>query len=538
MLSEQHPRSVVHARHGMVAAAHPLAVDTGLDILKQGGSAVDAAIGVNAALGFLEPFMCGVGGDLFAMVWDAGAKKLYGLNGSGPCPSGMTIDAASPEPDGTIPLHSQHSWTIPGCVDAWIELHETFGRLPMASILAPSVRAAREGEPVPRIIAATWAEAGKGLKDMPGFADTYLPGGRAPREGEVFRNEALAKTYERIAREARSFYTGEIARAIESFSAQNGGFLTVADLSAFHSEWAEPISTTYRGVTVHEMPPNGQGLAAIEMLNILENFDLRSLGRDSPELWHLLVEAKKLAFEDAAKYYADPAFAKIPVGGLACKVYAKERAALIDGKKAARHVAAGTPVHEHGDTTYLAVADAEGNMVSLIQSLFHGFGSGYVVEGFALQNRGALFNLDPSHPNSLQPGKRPFNTIIPAFATRDGEPWLAFGVMGGSMQPQGQVQVLVNILDFGMDLQQAGDEPRFHHVDSSQPTGTPMTDGGLLLLEPSVPAGLRKALEQKGHRVQVGGSAFGGYQAIARDPATGVYSGATESRKDGLAMGY
>ena len=532
-----HRRSVVHARNGMVAAAHPLAVNIGLDILKAGGSAVDAAIAVNAALGFLEPMMCGVGGDLFALVWDAKAKKLHGINASGPAPSSLTIDKVKPEPDGTIPLRSPYAWTVPGCVDGWFRLHERFGRLPMAELLAPAIRAARQGEPVPRVIADAWAEQ-VSLRDKPGFEETYLPSGRAPREGEVFRNEALASTYARIARDGRdAFYKGPIAQAIEAFSAQHGGFLTVKDLAAFHSEWVEPIATTYRGVTIHELPPSGQGLAALQILNILENFDLRSLGRDSAELWHLMVEAKKLAFADRARYYADPALAEVPVQHLLSKEYAEQRAAMIDSNRAALRIEPGKSPIAKGDTTYLCVADSEGNMVSLIQSVFWEFGSGYAVEGFALQNRGALFNLDSKHANALQPGKRPFHTIIPAFASRDGQPWLAFGVMGGSMQPQGHAQVLINLIDFDMDLQQAGDAPRFRHSESSQPTGTTMTKGGVLLLEASVPASIREALAGKGHRIQIGGS-FGGYQVIARNLETGVYAAATESRKDGCAMGY
>lgn len=533
-----HRRSVVHAKHGMVAAAHPTAVTIGLDVLKAGGSAVDAAIAMNAALGVVEPMSCGIGGDLFALIWDAKSETLYGINASGPAPSGLSIDKIRPEPDGTIPLRDPVAWTIPGCVDGWYRMHERFGRLSMSKLLEPSIGAARDGAPVSRVIAGYWQKS-LALKDKPGFAEVYLPGGRPPREGALFRNPALAETYQRIAADGRdAFYRGQIADAIQAFSKKHGGYLTTEDLSAFRSEWIEPISTTYRGVRVYELPPNGQGLAALQMLNILETFDLKKVGRSSPQFWHLLVEAKKLAFADRARYFADPAYTDVPIERLNSKAYARSRAALIDPGKAAPSVAHGEAAIEHGDTTYLCAADRDGNMVSLIQSNFYGFGSGYVVGGFALQNRGALFNLDPKHPNALRPGKRPFHTIIPAFASRDGRPWLAFGVMGGSMQPQGHVQVLINLIDFQMDLQQAGDAARFRHLGSSQPTGTAMTVGGTLHLEPSVPEAIRAALRSMGHRVEIGKESFGGYQAIARDLTTGVYSGATESRKDGCALGY
>jgi len=534
-------RSVVFARHGMVAAAHPLAVQIGVDILKQGGSAVDAAIAVNAALGFLEPVSCGIGGDLFALVWDAESGRLHGLNASGRSPRALTADKVSAEPDGTIPLYSPYSWTVPGTVDGWFELHEKFGRLPMSAVLALPIRAAREGEPVPEVIAAAWARGGRLFKHKPGFAATFLPGGKAPGTGEVFRNPALARAYEALAAEGRdAFYRGAIARDIVAFSESNGGFFSLEDLAEHRSEWVEPISTEYRGVRVYELPPNGQGIAALQMLNILEGFDLAAMGRDSPAFWHTLVEAKKLAFEDRARFVADPTFAELPVAELLSKEYAQARAALIDPERAAARVEAGQPRLGKGDTTYLTVADEAGNMVSLIQSNYTGFGSGYVVEGwgFGLQDRGGLFNLRPGLPNSLEPGKRPFHTIIPAFATRDGEPWLAFGLMGGDMQPQGHVQVIVNLLDFGMNLQEAGDAPRFRHSGSSAPTGTPRTGSGSLHLESGLPVELRRELAKLGHRIVDSVGSFGGYQAIARDPQTGVWAGATESRKDGCALGY
>ncbi len=534
-------RSVVHARHGMVAAAHPLAVQIGIDLLKQGASAVDAAIGVNAVLGFLEPTANGIGGDLFAIVWDAKSRKLYGLNASGRSPKRLTADLVEADEDGQIPFYSPFSWSVPGTVDGWFELHGKFGRLPMAKILAPAIRAAREGEPVPQIIAAGWARSVRVFRDMPGFAEVFLPGGKPPRDGEVFRNPALARALETIAAGGRdAYYRGPIAESIVKFSDEHGGFFSLEDFTEHHSDWVEPISTTYRGTTLYELPPNGQGLAALQMLNILEGYDLKGMGRDSAEFWHTLVEAKKLAFEDRARFYADPAFNDLPIAGLLSKEYARERATLIDPGRAARRYEAGNPRLGHGDTTYLTTADAEGNMVSLIQSNYTGFGSGYVVAewGFGIQNRGGLFNLDPDHPNALEPGKRPFHTIIPAFAMRDGEPWLAFGVMGGDMQPQGHVQILINLIDFGMNLQEAGDAPRFYHGGSSEPTGTVMTTGGILSLEEGISDVVRRGLVKRGHHLAQTVGLYGGYQAIARDPETGVYSGASESRKDGCAMGY
>jgi len=445
------------------------------------------------------------------------------------------------EPDGTIPLYSPYAWSVPGAVDGWFTLHERFGRTPMATILAPAIRAAEEGEPVPQVIAAAWQRAQRSFGDKPGFAETFLPAGRAPREGEVFRNPALARTYRALAEQGRdAFYRGEIADAIVAFSERHGGFFTKGDFAEHHSDWVEPISTDYHGITLYELPPNGQGLAALQMLNILENFDLEAMGRDSVDFWHTMVEAKKLTYEDRARYYADPAFADVPVDGLLSKDYAKERAKLIDPKRAADRIEAGQPRLSSGDTTYLTVADADGNMVSLIQSNYTGFGSGHAIPawGFGLQNRGGLFNLNPESANYLEPGKRPFHTIIPAFAMKDGKPWLSFGVMGGAMQPQGHVQIIVNLLHFGMNLQEAGDAPRFYHAGSSEPTGTLMATGGVLHLETGVPDEVRRELVRRGHQLDDTIGRYGGYQAIARDPVTGVYSGASESRKDGCALGY
>ena len=535
-------RSVTVARHGMVAAAHPLAVQVGLDVLKHGGSAVDAAIAANAALGLMEPVSCGLGGDLFAMVWDPTSGKLYGLNGSGRAPLALTPDKVAAEKDGTIPPYSVYSWTVPGCADGWFELHRRFGRLSMKELLAPTIAYAREGVPVPQVIAGSWARGAKVFGEKPGFADVFLPNGKPPAVGEPFANPALADTLELLAAGGRdAYYRGPIAEAIVAFSKRVGGFFSLEDFAKHRSEWQEPISTTYRGYTVWELPPNGQGLAALELLNILERFDLKALGRDSPDFWHILVEAKKLAFADRARYYADPAFFPAPVQALLDKAYSAKQAQRIDMKRAARAVEAGNPALQRGDTTFLVTADERGMMVALIQSNYTGFGSGYVVPelGFGIHSRGALFSLQAASPNVLAPGKRPFHTIIPAFLGKDGTPLMAFGVMGGDMQPQGHAQIVVNLVDLGMNLQEAGDAPRFYHTEDNEPTGTVMRDGGVLHLESGIGQDVRQELLRRGHRiVEANGIVFGGYQAIWRDPASGVLFGASESRKDGCAAGY
>jgi len=536
-------RSVVYARHGMVCAAQPLAVQAGLEVLKAGGSAVDAAIAVNACLALMEPTSCGPGGDLFALVWDPKAGKLVGLNASGRAPLALTIDKVPPDSDGTIPLYTPYSWTVPGAVDGWFSLHRRYGRLPMKRLLEPAIRYAEEGFPMSPVIASDWGRGAARMKDMPGFAEVFMPGGHAPREGEVFRNPALAKTLRLLADKGRdAYYKGPIAEALVRYSKAHGGFFSMEDFARHASTWDEPISTDYRGWTVWELPPNGQGLAALELLNVLENFDLKSMGRESADFWHVLAEAKKLVFADRARYYADPAFAKVPVQELLSKAYAKQRAALVDMGHAAPTDSAGDPVAlSRKETTYLCTADDQGMMVSLIQSNYTGFGSGYVVPelGFGIQDRGGLFSLHPGHPNALAPGKRPFHTIIPAFVTKDGRPLMAFGVMGGDMQPQGHAQVIVNLVDFGMNLQEAGDAIRFHHTGSTEPTGTVMTDGGVLHIEDGLPASVLDELRRRGHVLAPEpAGAYGGYQAIRRDPVTGMYSGATEKRKDGCAQGY
>jgi gamma-glutamyltranspeptidase / glutathione hydrolase len=536
-------RSVVWAKHGMVCAAQPLAVQAGLETLKQGGSAVDAAIAVNACLGLMEPTANGLGGDLFAILWDPKTKQVVGLNASGRAPLALNAAMIPPDSVGTIPLYSPYTWTVPGACDGWFELHARFGKLPMSTVLAPAIRYAEEGFPVSPVIAENWATAARRNAAKPGYADVFMPGGRAPREGELFRNPALAKTLRLLAEKGRdAYYKGPIAEAIVRFSKANAGFFSPEDFARHRSTWDAPIATDYRGHRVWELPPPGQGLAALQLLNILETLDLKSMGRESPDFWHAMVEAKKLAFADRARYYADPAFVAVPVEQLLAKDYAKKRAALIDMRRAAlTDVPGDVAMLNRKETTYLCAADESGLMVSLIQSNYTGFGSGYAVPelGFGLQNRGACFSLKAGHPNRLEPGKRPFHTIIPAFVTKDGQPLMAFGLMGGDMQPQGHAQVIVNLIDFGMNLQEAGDAIRFHHEDSSEPMGTVMTDGGLLHIEDGLPATVLEELKGRGHVMKpepVGG--YGGYQAIWRDPVTGMYSGATEKRKDGCAAGY
>ena len=536
-------RSVVYARHGMIACAQPLAAQAGLEVLKAGGSAVDAAIAVNACLGLMEPTSNGIGGDMFAIVWDPKTRKLHGLNACGRSPLNLKAGQIPPDSDGTIPLYSPYSWSVPGVVDGWAELHAKFGKLPLARDLAPAIQFADEGFPVSPVIASDWARGAERMKDKPGFAAVFMPGGHAPAEGEIFKNPALANTLKLIAQQGRdAYYKGSIALEFVKYSHSVGGFFTLEDFARHHSEWVDPESTTYHGYTVWELPPPGQGIAALQLLNVLENFDLRSMGRSSADFWHVMTEAKKIVFADRARYYADPKYAKVPVAQLLSKDYAKERAALIDMKHAAQTDLPGEPAAlNRRETTYFCTADANGMMVSMIQSNYTGFGSGYAIPalGFGIQDRGNLFDLKPGRPNSYAPGKRPFHTIIPAFMSKDGVPVMAFGLMGGDMQPQGHAQIVVNLVDFGMNLQEAGDVIRFHHTGSSEPTGTVMTDGGELHIEDGLPEPVLAELKRRGHTLKseaVGN--YGGYQAIWRDPKSGVYSGATERRKDGCALGY
>ncbi len=535
-------RSEVIAEHGIVACSHPLAAQIGIDILKKGGSAVDAAIAVNAALGLMEPIANGIGGDLFAIVWDAKSQKLYGLNASGRCPEMLTIEEAKKAGyEEYLPYTGFVPQTVPGCVDGWFELHEKFGKLAMKDILAPAIKHAEEGFPVTEVIAHYWGLGSQRLKDQPNFASTYMPGGAAPRKGEIFRNPDLANTYKILAKKGRkAFYEGDIAKTIDKFCKKHGGYLRLADFEKHTSEWVEPVGTNYRGYDVWELPPNGQGIAALQIFNVLEAYDIASMGFGSADYLHYLIEAKKLAFEDRAKFYSDPAFNDIPVDGLVSKEYADMRRELISADRALRKIDAGDPILETGETTYLVVADKDRNFVSLIQSNYAGFGSGPVPDGlgFCIQDRGALFNLDADHPNALEPGKRPFHTIIPAFVTKDGKPVFAFGVMGGSMQPQGHVQVLCNILDFGMGIQEAGDAPRIRHYGSSQPTGQVMTDGGRVVFESGILPEVIRELVARGHTVGKENGGYGGYQGIWWDWENDVLKGGTESRKDGCALGY
>jgi gamma-glutamyltranspeptidase/glutathione hydrolase len=534
-------RSEVIASNGMAATSQPLATQVALDILKAGGNAVDAAIAANAMLGLVEPTGCGIGGDLFAIVWDADKKELTGLNASGRAPALMTLEYFREHGIDRVPQYGPLPVSVPGAVDGWFELHGRYGTLPVGEILAPAIRYARDGFPVSEVIAHSLGHNASNREKFPGFRETFMPDGTMPKKGDVFRNPRLAKTLETIAAGGRdAFYKGEIARKIDAYMTEQGGLLRYEDLVSHTSEWVTPLSTNYRGWDLYELPPNSQGIAALQILNILEGFDVAAMGFGSAEYIHHFVEAKKLAYEDRARYYADTGFADVPVETLISKEYAAERRRLIDSGKAAMSYPAGDAGLEKGDTVYLTVADSDGNMVSLIQSNYRGMGSGMTPGdlGFVLQNRAELFSLEEGHPNVLEPGKRPFHTIIPAFVMKDGQPLMSFGVMGGAMQPQGHAQIIVNMVDFGMNLQEAGDAGRIRHTRSSQPTGDVMADGGLVLLESGFGAAVRDRLELMGHKVETGDGDFGGYQAIMRDAAKGVYYGASEVRKDGQAAGY
>ncbi|MSU73294.1 MAG: gamma-glutamyltransferase [Opitutus sp.] len=541
-------RSEVFAQHGMVCTSQPLATQVGLDVLKAGGTAIDAAIAANAALGLMEPVSCGVGGDLFAIIWSAKDKKLYGLNGSGRSPLGLSYEQFKTELTKlnrtSLPTRGILSISVPGAVDAWFEMHAKFGKLPMAQLLAPTIRYAIEGHPVTEYIAYKWENrlATMRAEKFPGAVlEIYTPAGRAPRKGEIFQNPTLANTLRLIGEQGRDgFYRGEIADRIDAFMRASGGYLRKADFVKHTSTWVEPASVNYRGYDVYELPPNSQGIAALQMLNILEGFDLRRMGSNSPDALHLMIEAKKLAFEDRAKYYADPAFARIPLAGLLSKDYATDRRKLISMTRAAKAQDAGHPALNAGDTIYMCTADGEGNMVSLIQSNSLDFGSYIVVPGlgFGFQNRGAMFVLEPSHANVYAPGKRPFQTIIPAFVMKDREPLLAFGVMGGALQPQGHVQILVNLFDFGMNLQEAGDAARWIHLGSTDYDTPKMRDGGYVQVENGIPFESVRELMNRGHDVRVSTDAWGGYQAIMWDKLNRTYIGASESRKDGQAAGW
>ena len=532
-------RSAVRAMNGMVATAQPLATEAGVRALRRGGTAVDAAIAANAVLAVVEPVSCGLGGDLFAMVWDPATGRLSGLDASGRAPRSLRLEDVRPGPDGTIPLRSPQSWTVPGAVSGWFALHARHGRLEAEALLEDARRLAVEGFPVSEVIASAWA-SGASHAHVPGFAEVFLPGGHAPREGEVFRNPALGRTLGLVMEGgADAFYRGEPAAEVAAYAREVGGALAEQDFASHACTWVEPLSTTFAGHELWELPPATQGLAALEMLNIAEAAGIEGLSRSHADWWHVLVESKKLAFEDRARRIGDPAGADLRWLELASKEHARQRAASMSRSRASDVGGASLPV-DLAETTYLATADAEGMMVSLIQSNYTGFGSGHAVPslGFSLQNRGALFSLSPSHPNALGGGRRPFHTIIPAFLTRDGAPVMAFGVMGGDMQPQGHVQVVVSLLAGGMGLQEAGDAPRFHHGGSTEPTGTVGHGTGELHLEPEVPLRIAEELERRGHDVSDRPWSYGGYQAVARDLLSGALSGATERRKDGCALGW
>ena len=534
-------RSEVIAQNGMVASSHPLATQIGIEILKNGGNAIDAAIAVNAALGLMEPTGCGIGGDLFAIVWDPKTKKLHGLNASGPSPQSLSLDYFLDNNYDGIPFYGALPVSVPGAVAGWFALHRKFGNLSMDQILSPAIQYAEKGFPLTELISHYMERSLKRFikYNYPNIKETYLQPneGKLAVEGEIFKNPLLAKTYKTIANKGEQvFYSGTIARAIADEVQQQGGFLTTEDLSAYKVEWIEPVSINYRGYDIWELPPNGQGIAALQMLKVLEGFNFSEIDFGSSEHLHLFTEAKKLAFEDRAKFYADMAFAKVPIKTLLSDAYADQRRALIQDK--ASMYSAGQL--SSGETIYMTVADKEGYMVSLIQSNYYGMGSGVVPEGvgFMLQNRGALFSLDENHANVYAPGKRPFHTIIPAFVTKDGVPFLSFGVMGGDFQPQGHSQIVMNVIDFGMNIQEAGDAPRWDHKGSSSPRGNKAKNSGKIRVESGISYETIRQLMARGHDVGFATGIYGGYQAILWDAKNKVYRGASESRKDGQVSGY
>ena len=532
-------RSEVIAQNGMVATSHPLASQIGIDILKGGGNAIDAAIAANAALGLMEPTGNGIGGDLFAIIWIEKEKKLYGLNASGRSPENLTLEYFKENNFKSIPAYGPLPVSVPGCVDGWFELHNKFGKIKMRDILNPTIKYAENGFPLTELVSYYMDVASDNFKDYPNFKETYFIDDSTPKKGQIFKNPDLANTLRTIVKSGKKgFYEGEIAHRIANFVQDQGGFLSYDDLKNHKSEWIEPVSTNYRGFDVWELPPNGQGIAALQILNLLEGYDIRSMGFGSADYIHHFVEAKKIAFADRAKYYADMDFNEIPVEYLISKEYADIRRKDINSENSASTVSPGNI--ENGDTIYLTTADSEGNMVSLIQSNYRGMGSGMVPKGlgFMLQDRGELFSLDENHFNVYAPKKRPFHTIIPAFITKDGNPFISFGLMGGAMQPQGHAQIVINIIDFDMNLQEAGDAPRIRHQSNQQPTGGEMTDGGELALEKGFDYKQIRELMKKGHSVIYDLGSFGGYQAIMIDYINKVYFGASESRKDGSAIGY
>ena len=524
-------RSEVIAKNGMVATSHPLASQIGLQILKDGGNAIDAAIAANAALGLMEPTGNGIGGDLFVILWDAKTKKLYGLNASGPSPQNISIEYFTAKKLEKIPSYGPLPVSVPGAVDGWIKLHEKFGKLPFEELFKPTIDYANNGFPLTETIAYYLELSSKRFKTYPNFKNVWMPNGIYLKKGDVFKNPKLANTLSDIATSKRSsFYEGDMAKIMSDFVISQGGFLSTNDLAQYHAEWVEPVSTNYRGYDVWELPPNGQGIAALQILNLLERYNINKMGLFSSEYIHHFVEAKKLAFADRAKYYADPDFNDIDIHYLISKEYADLRAKHINPLKSSISDNAGSL--KDGDTIYLTTADKEGNMVSLIQSNYRGMGSGMVPPGlgFMIQNRGELFSLDKDHANSLVGGKRPFHTIIPAFITKDNKPFISFGVMGGATQPQAHAQIAINIIDFNLNLQEAGDAPRIVHTGSSQPTGETMVNGGSLSLEKAFNETIIEELKTKGHIINYQPRIFGLCQAIMLK-GSGFYLGSDSRNK-------
>ncbi len=535
-------RSTVVCRQGVAATSQPVAATIGVDILKAGGNAIDAAVAMSAMMAVVEPMSCGPGGDLFAIAWIEKEKKLYGLNASGRSPFAWNRDEAKKRGfDKELPVHGPLTWSVPGCVSGWDALQGRLGNLTFKETLAPAAEYAHDGYAVTEIISGYFSSADRAFKEFPNAAKTYLADGKPPQYGQVITNPDIAHFYRILMRDGvDAFYKGEIAERIVAYSNERGGLFTLKDFAEHSATWVDPVTTSYRGYDVWEIPPNGQGIAALQMLNMLEQFDVASLKPNSAEHLHLFLEAKKLAFEDRAAYYADMDKADVPLERLISKEYGRERSRLIDPRRAATNVKPGT-MDGSKDTIYLCAADSEGNMISLIQSIYHGWGSRETPTGlgFCLQNRGRSFSLDPNHPNTLEPHKRPFHTIIPGFLTKDNRPQCAFGVMGGDMQPQGHAQVLMNMLDFNLSIQQAGDQPRAQHFGSSTPWGGVMKAGGTIGLEAGIRADVAEQLSEMGHVIsETGSGMYGGYQAIWREDEPLRYFAGTDPRKDGCAVGY
>jgi gamma-glutamyltranspeptidase/glutathione hydrolase len=546
-------RSAALGCSGAAATAHPLATQTAIEILKRGGSAVDAAIAANTMLGFVEPVSSGLGGDCFAFVWDPKAGKLASMASSGRSPKSLSLAIArSRAKNGVLPKLGAVTVSTPGALDGWWTMHQRYGKLKWAELFEPAIHYCEAGSPVPQIIGwyikrnlAVFLRPGSGVEETANAVQTYSPGGKAPNEYDVRTNPDLARTYRMIAEGGRdAFYDGPISKTIDAYFKRIGGWLSREDLREHHAEWDEPLVTKYRGIDVYAMAANTQGLATLQMLNIIEQFDMRELGFQSPQSLHVQIEAKRLAYEDRARFYADPHFAEIPIDWLNSKGYAKQRANLIRLDSILEPVCPGQ-APSHGDTTYFTTADQDGMMVSMIQSNFRGMGSGLVADGlgFMFQDRGELFSLQDGHPNIYAPGKRPFQTIIPGFACKDSSPWLAFGVMGGDMQPQGQTQIVLNRVDYGLDVQAAGDSPRWHHEGSSQTMGEDLPGlmpRGLLRLEAGIPVDTRKALIAIGWPVGESDGGFGRYECVENlmRGNNRVYAAASEMRADGTALAF